>query len=175
MANGNESTRNLAAESDPQPAMLTAEETVREIRALRARIPMPPPTVAPRRRTGHVNADFVTATVNAVGVSEAVRTGLGRSDEELRQEIDAVGRWAAAIDEMRALLKSMTAANTVRRQRIGLAALQTYKICQQLARDEGQQTRLAAHISEMKRLNKFGRSRRKPATEPEPVVATKTQ
>ena len=174
----NGSTRNPALEADTQPAMLSPDDVVRELRALRERIPMPEPALSPagaRRRLSHVNADFVNASVSAVGVSEAVQKGLGRTDEELRQEIDAAGRWATAIDEMRKLLQSAEAANLVRKQRIGLAALQTYKICQQLARDESHQPRLAVHIAEMKRLNRFGRSRRKPAPEPEPETETKTK
>jgi len=178
MSNVNPSTLNPAVPSDTQPAMLSPDEVVREIRALRERIPMPEPasaTVSTRRRLSQVNADFVNASVGAVGVSEAVQKGLGRTDEELRQEIDAAGRWATAIDEMRKLLQSTEAANLVRKQRIGLAALQTYKICQQLARDESHQPRLAVHIAEMKRLNRFGRTRRKPAPEPEPDTETKTK
>ena len=178
MANGNESTRNSAAESETQPVVLSPEEVVRELRALRERIPVPASVSAPvsmRGRLAHVNAEFVTASVNAAGVSETVQSALGRSDEDHRQEIDAAARWVAAIDEMRALLKSMTTANTVRKQRIGLAALQTYKICQQLARDEGHRARLSSHLSEMKRLNKFGRSRKKPATETEPGTTTKAK
>jgi len=182
MANGNESTRNPAAETEPQPAMLSPDEFVRELRSLRERMPVPDPaqtTAALRRRLAHVNADFVTASVSAAGVSEAVQMALGRSDEDLRQEIDAAGRWTAAIDEIRALLQSTIMANTVRKQRIGLAALQTYQICRQLIRDEAQRPRLATHLGEMKRLNRFGRPRRKatpaPTPEPEPVPETKTQ
>jgi len=178
MSNSNDSTLNPAVGSDTQPAMLSPDELVRELRALRERIPVPDPapaSAALRRRLAHVNADFVTASVNAAGVSEVVQKALGRSDEDLRQEIDAIGRWAAAIDEMRAMLQGSILANTIRRQRIGLASLQTYKICQQLARDDGHQSRLAAHISDMKRLNRFGRGRRKPAPEPEPGTEVKTQ
>ena len=175
MTTGNQTTRNLAQEADA-PAMLTPDDAVREFRALRDRIPTPevtPATPALRRRLGHVNAEFVNASIAAVAVSQTVQTGLGRSDEDLRQEVDASGRWAAAIDEIRTLLQKLKLANVVRKQRIGLAALQTYKICQQLARDEAHQPTLAVHISEMKRLNKFGRARRKPVTEPEPAPDTK--
>ena len=97
---------------------------------------------------------------------------LGRTDEEMRLETEASNRWTAVADESRTLLKEILAANTIRRQRIGLAALQTYAICRQLARDDRHATRLAAPLAEMKRLNKFGRARRKPAEpgpEPPPV------
>ena len=177
MTTNNESIRTPAAASETQPALLSPDDVVRELRSVLERLPQPEPTqasVLARRRLAHVDADFVNASVSAAGVSEAIQKSLGRTDEDLRLEIDAVGRWAAAIDETRALLQRMITDNTVRRQRIGLAALQTYQICQQLARDETQQPRLAVHIREMKRLNRFGR-RRKPVTEPEPQPSTNTK
>ena len=156
--------------SFPLSQNFSPEEIVQQFRAIAAQIPVPDPvpTAATlRRRLAHVDANFVQASVNAAGASEAVQVALGRSDEDLRQEIDASTRWSAVTDELRMLLKRMLIANAVRRQRIGLAALQTYKICQQLVRDESH-SRLEAHVSEMKRLNKFGRVRRK-AAEPQPV------
>ena len=155
----------------PAPAMLSPEEVVQQLRALRAQIPLPDALpampAARRRRLAHVDAQFIVAAINAVGATPTAQTALGRNDEELRQETDVTNRWTAVIDEIRSLLQSLIDANTLRRQRIGLAALQTYKICQQLARDDTHATRLATHIGEMKKLNKFGRPRRK-APEPAP-------
>jgi hypothetical protein len=166
------STQQSLTES-PATAMLSPEQVVQQLRALRAQIPLPDALPAipasRRRRLAHVDSQFVVAAINATGASPAVQTALGRTDEELRQESDVSSRWTAVIDEVRALLESLIDANTVRRQRIGLAALQTYKICQQLARDDAQATRLAAHIGEMKKLNKFGRSRRKAPQPDQPI------
>lgn len=171
MANDPQSTVNPAAGSDPQPAVPTPEDIVRQLRALREQMPVMIETASPaalRRRLSHVNADFVQAAVNAAGASENVRNALGRTSEDLRQEIEVAARWTAVADELRALLQSTLATNTIRRQKIGLAALQTYKICQQLARDDVH-ARLGTHISEMRRLNKFGRVRnRRPAPQPAP-------
>jgi hypothetical protein len=173
------STQQSQTES-PATAMLSPEQVVQQLRALREQIPLPDALPAipasRRRRLAHVDSQFVVAAINATGASPAVQTALGRTDEELRQESDVSNRWTAVIDEVRALLESLVDANTVRRQRIGLAALQTYKICQQLARDDAQATRLAAHIGEMKKLNKFGRSRRKaPQPDPQPIPAPAPQ
>ena len=161
---------------DPSPAqaMLSPEEVVQHLRALREQIPLPEPLpnvpASRRRRLAHVDPQFVVAAINASGASPTVQTALGRTDEELRQETGDSQRWTAAIDEVRALLQSVIDANTVRRQRIGLAALQTYQICRQLARDNGHATRLETHIAEMRKLNKFGRARRKaqPPDQPQP-------
>ena len=166
--------------SSPAPTMLSPEQTVQQMRALREQIPLPDALPAMpasrRRRLGHVDAQFVVAAINATGVSPAVQTALGRTDEDLRQENDVSVRWTAVIDEVRALLQSLLDANLLRRQRIGLAALQTYKICQQLARDDVQAAQLAAHIGEMKKLNKFGRRKKLPQPDgPQPTPAPAPQ
>lgn len=174
MASSNQESPNPS----PAPAMLSPEQVVQQLRALREQIPLPEALPAMpasrRRRLGHVSSQFVVAAINAAGAAPAVQTALGRTDEELRQETDVSNRWTAVIDEVRALLQSLLDANVLRRQRTGLAALQTYQICQQLARDDAYATRLEAHIGEMKKLNKFGRPRRKasqPDQQPNPAPA----
>jgi hypothetical protein len=171
----------MANENDTQtpvnPNVMTPEDAVRELRALQDRMPLPEPAgpVSMRNRLSHVDADFIQAAVNATGASENVQNALGRTTEEIRQEIDVAARWSAVTDELRGLLRRMIEANVVRRQKIGLTALQTYKICQQLARDEVH-SRLSTHIAEMRRLNKFGRRRRgAKAPEPEVPLLSKTQ
>lgn len=163
---------------EPSPAVeltvvqLTPEEIVQQLRLLRPQMSLldpEPGRSAMRRRLAHVHPEFVLAAINAAGVSEVVQSALGRTDEDLRQESDTNARWTAVADELRSLLRSVLTANTIRRQRLGLAALQTYQICVQLAREEGHATRLNTHIAEMKRLNRFGRTSRKPATTPQPA------
>lgn len=162
--NGNPQTLNPAVGPDTPPVILSPEEVVQYLRNLRQQIPLASgelTALSYNRRLSHVDAKFVEAAINAIGAASGVEKLLGRTDEELRQEVAVAGRWTAVADELRALLQSIVASNVVRRQRIGLAALQTYKICQQLARDENN-VRLNTHIGEMKRLNRFGRARRKP-------------
>ena len=166
----------LDPQTGTEPPMLTPDEIVQQLRAVRAQLalpdPAPPPNVL-RRRFGHVNAEFIAAAINAVGAFEPVQLLLGRTAEALRQETDAAVRWSAVADELRALLQSVLMANVVRRQRLGLTALQTYQICQQLAREDGHALRLGAHLAEMKKLNRFGRGQ-KPAS-PAPVPQPKKQ
>ena len=153
----------------------TPEQLVAQIRAIREQIVVPAQVAAPaslRRRLAHVHPDFVNATINAAGASDTVQSALGRTDAELRQEIDLTARLTAVLDEARALQQVIVEVLTAQRQRNGLGALQTYQICRQLARDERHAARLAPHIAEMKRLNRFGRRRRKPA-EPDEQPTTK--
>lgn len=153
---------NTAVETEPT-VPLSPDEIVRALRTLRERMVEPEEmsiTPSQKSRLAHVDANFVQAAVNATGVSDVAQRALGRTDKELRKDIDVAARWSAVADELRAMLKLAVALNTVRRQKIGLAALQTYQICRQLARDP-RNSQLDAHIEEMKRLNKFGRTRRK--------------
>lgn len=162
--------------TDP-PVMLSPEQAVAVLRDLRSKLPLPDATNLPvngRRRLGHVDPRFTNAAVNAMGVDTSVQSAVGRTDEEMRGDMDAATRWTAFTDELRGLLATSVNADTVRRQRIGLASLQAYKICVQLAREDKNAARLAPHIAEMKRLNKFGRRKAKKADGQTPAPAPTT-
>lgn len=154
----------------PKP-MLTPDDAVAMVRELRDRLPIPDPTdvkVSGRRRAAQVDPAFAAAAVTAAGVVEPVQTAIGYTDSQLRDEMDAGTRWTQFTDELRALLVTASNADTIRRQRIGLAALQIQKICVQMARDGRNAETLAPHIARMKQLNVFRRSRRKPHSQQPP-------
>jgi hypothetical protein len=143
---------------------LEPEAIVEQLRALRLQIPdyhqLQVTDARSLRRVAHVAGDFIQATINTAGASPQVQTVLGKTPAELRQEDGDAGRWTAVEDELRAMLKGVAAANLTRRHRIGLTALQTYGIARQLVRQK-ENANLLPHVQEMKRLNTFGRSRRK--------------
>ena len=164
----------------PKPK-LTPDEAVAMVREIRDRLPIPDPTdskISGSRRAAQVDPAFAAAAVTAAGVVEPVQVAIGYTDSQLRDEMDAGTRWTQFTDELRALLVTATNADTIRRQRIGLAALQIQKICVQMARDGRNAETLAPHITRMKQLNVFRRSRRKarsqqqspetPAPQPQP-------
>ena len=150
--------------------LITPEAMVEQLRALRLQIPeytqLPNADAATMRRAANVDANFVQATINAIGASPSVQSALGRTPEAMLQEAEDAARWSAVEDELRAMLKGVIAANLTRRHRIGLTALQTYSISRQLIRQQ-KYADLLPHVQEMKRLNRIGR-RRKPATGPPP-------
>src|SRR5688500_13564217 len=107
-------------QTTPNPDPLTPEEFVRELRALRARLPNPAPAPVPSRlrgRLAHVDPHFIQASVNTIGASDSVQKALGLTDEDLQQLIDTAARWSAGDDELRALTLASASANTIRRQR----------------------------------------------------------
>jgi hypothetical protein len=180
----NNQTVTLESTDTPAPKpKLTPDEAVEMVRELRDRLPIPDPTdvaVSGRRRAAQVDPAFASAAVNAAGAVEPVQTAVGYTDGQLRDEMDAGTRWSQFTDELRALFAMATHADTIRRQRIGLAALQIQKICVQMARDGRNRDALAPHIAQMKRTNVFRRSRRKPRSQqpppqsPSPVPSTST-
>ena len=147
----------------PPPVALSPDEVVQLLRNLRQQLPLPVAELARvsrGRRIAHVDAKFIETAIATLGAYTGVQAALGRTDAEVRQEIAENTRWTAVADELRALLEGVLGTITLRRQRIGLTALQTYQICQQVAREQNSED-LNARIREMRRLNKFGRSRRK--------------
>ena len=163
-----------ALEAGPPIVLVSPDEAVLQLRALQLQMPQMEPNLSASRtlrgQLQHVNPLFIIAAVGAVGSSDVVQLALGRSDEAMRGDIDQAARWFAVADQARAVLRQSLVIGTVLKQRVGLAALQTYKICQQLDRDVVH-AKLSVHVAEMRRLNKFGRGRRRPP-EPEPPAET---
>jgi hypothetical protein len=143
---------------------LKPEAIVEQLRALRQQIPeyMQLSTAEARslRVTAGANPRFVHASINAIGASPVVESAVGTTPEALRLEVDDVLRWTAVEDELRAMLKGVIAANLNRRYRLGTAALQAYGIGRMLVR-KIEHADLLPHVAEMKRLNRFGRSKPK--------------
>lgn len=168
------SETNIDKPPDPQP--ISADELVETLRTLRQRIPafvqLSIPKANSVRSVASLDPLFKQSAINAVGASEVVAQAVGLTADELRQMSDDADHWSAVADELRAMLKGVIASILTRRHRVGLASLQTYNITRQLVRHEDHAD-LLPHLEEMKRLNRFGRRRRKaPAEPPAPVPAT---
>ena len=155
---------------DPTTTMLAPDEAVQMLRAIQARIPLPDASRIPHTKfnLGGVDPQFVTASVNAIGAVDAIQTAVGRNGEDARQEVETAARWTAFTDELRTMLAAALQADGVRRQSVNLAALQTYNICKQLARDKTRAPQVTAHLQEMKRLNKLGRRAKSSTGSPQP-------
>ncbi len=149
---------------------LNPEQVVEQLRTLRAQIPefvQPNHRALERmKRLASVNIELAREAVNAVDASEVVQSAIGNTPEEFHQANDDIARWTAVETELRAMLRGVIAANLVRRQRVGQAALQVLKVCRSLVQQEDH-AYLLPHVEAMSRLPKFTR-RRKPAAQKEP-------
>jgi hypothetical protein len=168
-----DSIRAILAQSPPGPL-----ELVELFRIMREYIPDFGPKaesdMVQLRGAAFVDPQFVQASINTVGASTNVEHMIGRASGELRQETQDVARWSAVEAELKVTLTGVSAANLVRKHRIGLTALQTYNVARQLVRSKTH-AHLLPYVAEMKRLNRFGKkhpSRAAAATTPSPEPTT---
>lgn len=155
---------------------LEPEQVVEALKALRQQIPdyvqLHLSSEKALRPVANVQDEFLESAISAANESALVRTAIGMTPDEMRQDLSVAKRWDAVENELRALLQGVSAANLVRRHKVGLAGLQVYSISRQLVRKEGEHSDLLPHVKDMQRLNRFGR-KRQPATEPVPASEPK--
>jgi hypothetical protein len=163
------------AASATELPMLTPEEAIELLRGLQQRIPefvqLPKDRRTEQyRRVARLNPEFAREAFNAVGASDIVQTFIGNTPEELHQAEDEMARWTVVRNELRKLLRGVDAAILVRRQRIGLAAIQAYTVSRQLVQRGEHAQELLPHVERMKQLPRYGRRRVKRAAEPQPAA-----
>ena len=86
---------------------------------------------------------------------------------------DIAGRWSAAENEMRSVLRGLASTNLVLRERLCRDALQTYNVSRELVKQK-EHAHLLPHVEAMRRLKKAHR-RTKPAAEPAPKSQVVTE
>jgi hypothetical protein len=159
--------------------MLTPEQVVEQLRSLQSQIPEFVQLPNSRqmkmiRRRASVNVEFAREAINAVGASETVEHIVGNSPAEMHAADDEIGRWTAVEAELRATLRGVVAANTLRRERLGLAALQVLNVSRELVRRE-EHAGLWPHVEAMSRIPKYSRRRKtRPAEPASPANPAKT-
>ena len=164
------------AMSENGTPMLTPEEVIEQVRAMRDRIPEFAP-LAKEQKTGRMkrlartDPAVLHASIGAVGTSPLIQTVIGNTPDELVHAHAEMTRWSVAENEVRALLDGIAAANLVRRQELGEAAQKTYNVGRQLSQFR-EHANLVPHVEEIKRLRKLSR-RRSRAAEPEPPAPPK--
>ena len=154
---------NIPGPSTPDPAKLTPEAVIAQLRAMRSQIDDVAPLskeqrILVKQRLRKQTKPVVEASINVIGVLDNVSQAIGQPLDEVRQLQDDSLRWDAVAEEAHAFLKGIEGANLNRRQRLSLIATQAYTIGTQLAKDPDMAV-LVPHVEEIKRLK--GVSRRK--------------
>ena len=179
MSINNSSPNEAASPVLLEPVMLTPEQVIEQLRAMRQQIPnfvqLPHnrETDAMRRLARSITLDFAHEATNAVGVSPVVEAGVGNTAEGMYQDKDIAGRWAAAENEMRSVLRGLSSTNLVMRQRLCRDSLQAYNVSRELVKQK-EHAHLLPHVEAMRRLRK-ARRRVKPETEPAPKARLVTE
>ena len=109
--------------SGNEPPMLTPEEVIEQVRAMRDLIPECVPLPKEQKtqrlnRLARLDPAVVREAINAVGTSNLVQNAIGNTPEELIGAENEMSRWSLAENELRALLEGVSAANLVRRQQL---------------------------------------------------------
>jgi len=154
---------NTPGTSTPDPAKLTADAVIAQLRTMRSQIEDVAPlsreqTALVKQRLRMQPIPIVEASINVIGVLDNVSQAIGQPLDEVRQLQDDSLRWDAVADEARAFLRVIDGANLVRHQRLAIIGMQAYAIGTQLAKDPDKAV-LVPHVEEVKRLK--GVSRRK--------------
>jgi len=160
------SRKQAAADTPPVP-MLTPEQFVEQLRALRAQVAeVSPLTVEQRRilrKQGTISETVVQASINVISASDTVTNAVGAPAEGVQAMIDEGNRWEIVENELKATWKGVEGANIIRRQKIAVITAQAYIIGKQLARvPEGAD--LVPHVEEVRRQRNLAR-RKKRATQ----------
>jgi hypothetical protein len=173
MANSVEN--NTPGTPPPNPAKLTPEAVVEQIRTLRSLIDDVTPLSKAQRnllkqRTRNQPAPIVDASISVIGSSATVAQAVGQPlGDVLQIQTDSV-RWGHVADELRSFLKGVEGANLIRRQRLAFIAAQAYSFGSQLARNPDN-ANLVPQVEEIKRLKSFAR-RKKAAQAPQPPASS---
>lgn len=125
-------------------------------------------------RAATVDPAFVQDTIYAIRGSDPLQIALGRTAEEMQEDADFTVRWGLVAREAEALLNGINAAISIRRHRLGSAALQVYQFARTFARQK-EHSNLLSHLAKMKARNKFGKRRpaQAPPVTPETQAAKK--
>ena len=177
---------NTPGTSNPDPAKLTADEVITQMRTMRSQIEEVAPLSQEQRklvkqRLRTQPKSVVEASINVLGVLDNVSLAIGQPLDEVRQLQDDSLRWEAVADEVRAFLNGIEGANLNRRQQLAVIGMQAYTIGSQLARDPDKAV-LVPHVEEVKRLKAVSRRKKTtqapqtpaPAPAPAPVPVTST-
>ncbi len=166
---------NTTGTSPPNPAKLTPEAVIEQIRALRSQIEDVTPLSKAQRnqlrqRTRKQPAPIVDASISVIGSSDTVAQAVGQPlDDVLQIQTDSV-LWGHVADELRSFLKGVEGSNLVRRERLAFIAAQAYSFGSQLARNPDN-ANLVPQVEEIKRLKSFAR-RKKASQAPQPPSPT---
>jgi hypothetical protein len=120
----------VVADDATPPALASPMMLIQGFRDLQQRIPgftqMSAEEERALIRVASLDPDFIEAGIRAGCAWSATKSIVGRSGEELREEVDEIRHWDEVESEVRALLKGISAANRKRRHRLGRAILNLY-------------------------------------------------
>lgn len=145
------------------------DAAIEQIRALRATLPevaaLTPKQRKMLRNSSQTAEPIVQSSLNIIGVSNVVSSGVGQPIERVRELQQEAILWKAVEAEARSLVAGLAGANALRRDQLALLGINAYAIAAQAARVPENEV-LVSHVEEIRRLKRI--ARRKKRAKPEP-------
>jgi hypothetical protein len=162
-------SRQRAAADTPPPVKLTPAQAVEQLRALVQQVPDVASLTAQERtllkNSKRLPENVVQASITILDASGTIVGAVGQPPEEVRQLIDDSNLWEVFRKELETVLRSVTDANIVRRQRARAIAARVYGVARQLAEDPAN-AELKTHVEDVKRLKRLARGRKSASQQP---------
>src|SRR5438876_5483558 len=122
------SRKQTAADTQPAGPMLTPEQFVEQLRALRAQVAEVSPLTAEQRRIlrsqGAQSETVIQASISVISASDTVTTAVGAPAEDVQTMVNDANRWEIVQNELKATWKGVEGANLIRRQKIAVITAQ---------------------------------------------------
>jgi hypothetical protein len=172
--NEKQSTNPAAAETPQPQTLLTPEQFVEQLRALRAQVPEVTPLTTEQRRIlrrqGKQSQTVIQSSINVISASDGLATAIGAPADDVQQMVSDANRWEIVENEMKATWQGIAGANLVRRQKLAVIAAQAYLMGQQLARVP-ENAELVPHLEEARRQRKLAKGKKRAQTPGTPAPA----
>jgi hypothetical protein len=160
------------AAADTPPVKLTPAQAVEQLRALVQQVPDVTSLTAQERAllksSKRLPENVVQASITILDASGTIVGAVGQPPEEVRQLIDDSNLWEVFRKELETVLRSVTDANIVRRQRARAIAARVYGVALQLAEDPAN-AELKTHVEDVKRLKRLARGRKSASPQQQPA------
>jgi hypothetical protein len=152
------------AGSDPQPAPVTPEQVVEQLRAIRASLTdLSSVDAAEKKRLSRrrkLSGDVLQAQIDLMAVSDEIPAVLGTPTESVQGLNETLGEWSAVEDEVRIILDTVETHNLVTRHELQSLTSRATNMGVQLARDPQKVSVFGTHLQEIRRLKRLGRRKK---------------
>jgi hypothetical protein len=167
----NKSISSSTEAADPQP-VLTPEQVIEQIVALRASIPVVEALSSKERRLAQsatrLSAEVLQAQIDFLAASDVVQGAVAHGADEARQMAVDDDRWAGVERELKILLDGIAGANLRRREKLHGVAAQAYSIGTSLSKTP-LHAELAGRVNEVRRLRRAARRKKASPQAPAPA------
>lgn len=144
---------------------MTPSDAAEQIRAIRAALEEEITAMSPQQRRDLRNRTktspaLIQSSLAAIGMSDKIAGGVGKSAEQYKDLMLANSRWGLLEEALRTFLNEVTSARLARNQQLDRIARQTFGMMKQLILSPGNE-HLIPQFEEMQQLRKLERRKKR--------------